>query len=119
MANITSTTHQSEELLHEYDHDWIRNQFRTTRNARCLTPFTEWLWGGMQYQLEHHLFPTMPRYKYPSLVSRIKTLAKKHGMVYKESTEFEIIAMNYMTYARVANEGPTIGAPSSRSGVSV
>jgi fatty acid desaturase len=29
----------------------------------CSNPFSEWLWGGMQYQLEHHLFPTMPRYK--------------------------------------------------------
>jgi hypothetical protein len=41
----------------------VAAQLRSTRDARTSTPFTEWLWGGMQYQLEHHLFPTMPRYR--------------------------------------------------------
>ena len=22
----------------------------------------DWLWGGLNYQIEHHLFPTMPRH---------------------------------------------------------
>ena len=42
----------------------LQNQFLTTRNIECPDWITEYLFGGMQYQLEHHLFPTMPRYKY-------------------------------------------------------
>lgn len=119
MANITSTTHQSEDLLYEYEHDWIKMQFKTTRNAKCLTPFSEWMWGGMQYQLEHHLFPTMPRYYYPALVPKIMELAERHNIEYRQSTEFEIIRQNYCTYFRVAKLPPSVGAPSSISGVSV
>ncbi len=49
-------------------------QYRSTRDAVCSNPFSEWLWGGMQYQLEHHLFPAMPRYKYPRLVAQVRAL---------------------------------------------
>lgn len=33
----------------------------TTRNMHP-GPFVDWLWGGLNYQIEHHLFPTMPRH---------------------------------------------------------
>uniref|UniRef100_A0A914H6T5 Fatty acid desaturase domain-containing protein n=1 Tax=Globodera rostochiensis TaxID=31243 RepID=A0A914H6T5_GLORO len=32
----------------------------TTRNMRP-SMFIDWFWGGLNYQIEHHLFPTMPR----------------------------------------------------------
>ncbi len=60
-ALIVTPTHQSEEYFEEYQPDWVTAQFRSTRNAVMTNPFSEWLWGGMQYQLEHHLFPSMPR----------------------------------------------------------
>lgn len=51
----------------------------------------------MQYQLEHHLFPTLPRYKYPELVCRrgcglglsclqvpiVRKFAAEHALQYK------------------------------------
>ena len=119
MANITSTTHQSEDLMYEYEHDWIKVQLTTTRNARCLSAFSEWIWGGMQYQIEHHLFPTMPRYRYPSLVPKIRALAERHGLEYRESDEFAIIAANYRTYARIAREPAHAGAPASSQGLTL
>lgn len=66
-ALIVTPTHQSEEYFEEYQADWVTAQFESTRNAVTTNPFSEWLWGGMQYQLEHHLFPSMPRSKYPEL----------------------------------------------------
>lgn len=68
MAFVVTSSHQSEDLFAEHEPDWVSAQFRTTRDAEPGNPFSDWLWGGMQHQLEHHLFPTMPRYKYPALV---------------------------------------------------
>jgi hypothetical protein len=65
-------SHQTEELLVAHEHDWVLNQFLTTRDARTANAFSEWLWGGMQYQLLHHLFPDMPRYKYPALRPKVE-----------------------------------------------
>lgn len=67
MAFIVTSSHQSEELFVEHEPDWVRAQFLSTRDAEPGNPFSAWLWGGMQHQVEHHLFPTMPRYKYTAL----------------------------------------------------
>merc|ERR1719478_1153159 len=73
-ATIVTVTHQSEDLFDVKMHDWVEAQFRSTRDAKTSNFFSEWLWGGMQYQLEHHLFPTMPRYKYVALAPRLRKL---------------------------------------------
>jgi fatty acid desaturase len=40
--------------------DFLRKQVLTTRNVRGGV-FTDVLLGGLNYQIEHHLFPNMPR----------------------------------------------------------
>ena len=101
-ATIVTSSHQNEDLMLEHEPDWVRSQIQTTRDAVTLTPFTEWLWGGMQYQLAHHLAPTMPRYRYPALRKVLSKFAKEHNMEYRLSNEFEIVKNNYYTYFKTA-----------------
>lgn len=46
----------------EHGRDWghLRRQVLTSRNIRG-GRLTDWLLGGLNYQIEHHLFPSMPR----------------------------------------------------------
>lgn len=46
----------------EHGRDWghLRRQVLTSRNIRG-GRVTDWLLGGLNYQIEHHLFPSMPR----------------------------------------------------------
>jgi len=115
-ALIVTPTHQSEELFDEYQADFVTAQFTSTRNAVMTNPFSEWLWGGMQYQLEHHLFPAMPRSKYPKLKNILKKFAKDTNVPggYRESGEFEILKMNWDLYRQVAKADAVVGAPYSR-----
>lgn len=115
-ALIVTPTHQSEAFFSEYQHDWATAQFTSTRNAVMSNPFSEWLWGGMQYQLEHHLFPTMPRGKYPALKPILQKFAEENNIPggYRESGEFEILYMNWKLYRTVARADPVVGAPYSR-----
>lgn len=115
-ALIVTPTHQSEELFADFQHDWVTAQFLSTRNAVTTNPFSEWLWGGMQYQLEHHLFPSMPRGKYPLLKPILQKFAKENNIPggYRESDEFEILKDNWKLYKRVAEADPVEGAPYSR-----
>ncbi len=64
VALVVTLSHESEEMLFEREPSYVINQFECTRDIVCPDFLTEYLFGGMQYQLEHHLFPTMPRYKY-------------------------------------------------------
>jgi fatty acid desaturase len=40
--------------------DWVERQVLTSRNIRP-NPVIDFLYGGLNYQVEHHLFPSMPR----------------------------------------------------------
>ena len=48
----------------------------------------------MQYQLEHHLFPTIPRYKYRDLVPLVKQFAEDNALEYKSTGSWDIIQDN-------------------------
>lgn len=48
----------------------------------------------MQYQLEHHLFPTMPRYKYRQLVPLVKEFAEENGILYRATGQWKILKDN-------------------------
>ena len=115
-ALIVTPTHQSEELFDEFQSDWVQAQFQSTRDAVTTNPFSEWIWGGMQYQLEHHLFPSMPRSKYPALRERLMKFAKDNNVVggYRETGEFEILKMNWELYRSVAKSDPVEGAISTQ-----
>jgi len=56
-------------------------QLWTTRN---MTPgiFTDWICGGLNYQIEHHLFPTMPRHNLNKLSPFVKKFCKEHNLPY-------------------------------------
>jgi len=97
---IVTATHQSEPLVAEEtsdEYDFVKIQFESTRNAYSPVAFTNWLWGGMQYQLEHHLFPTMPKYKYALISDRVREWAKNNGLNYRVDTVPQIIKRNLET----------------------
>jgi len=103
VAEIVTATHQSEDIISGVSYTFVEDQFRTTRDVDIDSTFMNYLWGGMQFQLEHHLFPTMPKYRYQSLKSRVKEFAKENGLEYRTSPLSEILTMNYETMRRFAS----------------
>jgi fatty acid desaturase len=41
--------------------------------------FNDWFTGHLNYQIEHHLFPTMPRHNYPLVAPMVRKLLAQHG----------------------------------------
>uniref|UniRef100_A0A915EN69 Fatty acid desaturase domain-containing protein n=1 Tax=Ditylenchus dipsaci TaxID=166011 RepID=A0A915EN69_9BILA len=56
-------------------------QLYTTRNMRSGI-FIDWLWGGLNYQIEHHLFPTMPRNNLKAVMPMIKEFCAENNLPY-------------------------------------
>jgi len=58
-------------------------QLRATRNVTddCIG-FAGWFTGGLHLQVEHHLFPTMPRHHLAKAAPIVEALCKKHGVRY-------------------------------------
>jgi fatty acid desaturase len=91
----------------------VTGQFRSTRDAEAVFgPLETWLWGGMDTQLEHHLFPTMPRYNYHKLRPVLKAWAEERGINYRISPSTTILYDNWKLMKDVAG-APPAAAPSS------
>jgi delta8-fatty-acid desaturase len=65
---------------------FVSHQMKTTRNIDC-SWWNDWLQGGLQYQIEHHLFPQMPRHNLEKVKPLVEKLCKRHDLKY-ESTGF-------------------------------
>ncbi len=85
MALIFAPNQKGEKMLKsEETHNWI-HQITLTRN---ITPsaFTSYIFGGLNYQIEHHLFPAMPRFNYPQAQKIVQSFCTTHHIPYKETT---------------------------------
>lgn len=102
VAEVVTATHQSEEMIPGISYQFAEDQFRTTRDVVLETGLANWFWGGMQWQLEHHLFPTMPKYRYPAVSKLLKKWAKENSIEYRASSSWEILKLNYNTMKKNA-----------------
>mmetsp|Transcript_22416 Transcript_22416/g.78566 ORF Transcript_22416/g.78566 Transcript_22416/m.78566 type:complete len:502 (-) Transcript_22416:246-1751(-) len=74
--------HGYEGHSHNDDDDcWFRMQLATSMDVES-NCWTEWLHGGLQYQVEHHLFPRVPRHNLRLLRPMILELCEKHDVEY-------------------------------------
>lgn len=62
--------------------DWALHQLSTTadfaRNSSLLT----WYLGGLNFQIEHHLFPNLPHVHYPRIAPLVEKTCRDHGAPY-------------------------------------
>lgn len=61
---------------------WIRYQILGTQNVDT-TWYDGWFHGGLQYQIEHHLFQAVPRHNLPKIQPWVKEFCEKHGLPYQ------------------------------------
>ncbi len=66
----------------------IVHQLKTTSNFGTKSKVLTWLIGGLNHQVEHHLFPNICHIHYPEISKIIKRMAKKYGIPYLEQPTF-------------------------------
>ncbi len=67
--------------------DYLRRQVLTSRNVRG-GRFVDLLLGGLNYQIEHHLFPSMPRPNLRRAQPLVRAFCAERGVSYSESGVF-------------------------------
>jgi fatty acid desaturase len=83
--------------------DYLRRQVLTSRNVRGGW-FTDWLLGGLNYQIEHHLFPSLPRANLRRAQAIVRTHCGERSITY---TETSLVG----SYAIVLRHLHALGAP--------
>ncbi|MEO1051379.1 MAG: acyl-CoA desaturase [Bacteroidota bacterium] len=61
---------------------WAVHQMQTTANFSRKSPVATFLCGGLNYQIEHHLFPNICHIHYPEISKIIESKAHQYGIPY-------------------------------------
>jgi fatty acid desaturase len=96
--------HKGMPTLTEADElDFLRRQVLTSRNVRG-SRFVDFLLGGLNYQIEHHLFPSMPRPNLRRAQPLVRAFCREHDIPYTEASLFG-------SYAEALRHLHAVGAP--------
>ena len=65
--------------------DFLRRQVLTSRNVKG-GPLTDLALGGLNYQIEHHLFPSMPRANLRRAQPVVRDFCRQRGVSYCQAS---------------------------------
>jgi len=82
IANIVFMNHYGCEHPKELKTNFVTLQLLTTKNVDP-SLWMNWFSGGLNLQIEHHLFPTMPRHNLIKLRPLVQKFCKDNGLVYQ------------------------------------
>lgn len=66
------------------EQEWMVHQLSTTANFATGSRIVSWLLGGLNFQVEHHLFPRISHVHYPAINQLVKATCKEFGITYLE-----------------------------------
>ena len=66
------------------ENDWAIHQVLTTANFAPKNLLIRWFVGGLNYQIEHHLFPKVSHVHYPEISLIVKETCKEFNIPYNE-----------------------------------
>ena len=70
------------------ENTWAIHQMRTTTNFGHRHKLFSWYVGGLNYQVEHHLFPNICHVHYRKIAPIVEQTAKEFGVPYKSKDTF-------------------------------
>lgn len=70
------------------ENNWAIHQLNTTTNFGNESKWFSWYVGGLNFQIEHHLFPNICHVHYRKIAGIVRDTAKEFGLPYKSSRTF-------------------------------
>lgn len=72
----------------EIKNSWAGHQLITTQNFAMKNKWLSWYVGGLNFQVEHHLFPNISHVHYPEIAPIVEQTAKEYGLPYYHTKTF-------------------------------
>jgi len=66
------------------ENSWAVHQAETTVDFARKYPLVSWFLGGLNFQIEHHLFPRICHVNYPALSKVVEATCREYGVKYSE-----------------------------------
>lgn len=85
---VEGTTYPLPNENYTIENNWAIHQMNTTVNFSRHNKFISWYVGGLNFQVEHHLFPNICHVHYPEISEIVKATAEEFGVPYLENKTF-------------------------------
>lgn len=105
---VEGTTHPLADENGTIENNWAIHQMNTTVNFSRNSRFISWYVGGLNFQIEHHLFPTICHVHYPYISDIVKNTADEFGVPYMENTTFSEALVSHLNTLRRFGRLPDI-----------
>ncbi|MFN8546944.1 MAG: acyl-CoA desaturase [Candidatus Eisenbacteria bacterium] len=84
---------------------WAIHQVQTTVDFSRRSRVASWLLGGLNYQIEHHLFPRICHVNYPAMSAIVESTCREYGIRYNVHPSFLAgVASHYRWLRRMGRE---------------
>ena len=98
--------------IHEHNmvssNDWYKHQALTASNHSLGSTFGFYFSGGLNYQIEHHLFPGVNHCHFPYIHKEIMAICEKHGVWYKAYDGYTDAFTDYYNWLKRLGNDPTL-----------
>ena len=64
------------------EEEWMEHQIRTTVNFARNNTLLSWYVGGLNFQIEHHLFPKISHIHYPAISKIVESVCAEYEVSY-------------------------------------
>lgn len=80
--------------------EWAIHQLKTTANFAPKSKLISWYVGGLNFQIEHHLFPKISHIHYPQISKIIKDTCKEFGVEYIEYPKMRYAVASHIAFLK-------------------
>lgn len=93
------------------ENSWAIHQLLTTTNFANNNRVLNWYVGGLNFQVEHHLFPNICHVHYRKIASIVKNTAEEFGLPYKSEPTFIGALISHAKLLKQLGERPAVLQP--------
>jgi linoleoyl-CoA desaturase len=103
---IEGTEYPKPDMEGNLENNWAIHQMLTTTNFGHREKLFSWYVGGLNYQVEHHLFPTICHVHYKKIAPIVEQTAKEFGVPYKAKDTFFAAVAAHARLLKTLGEKP-------------
>jgi linoleoyl-CoA desaturase len=89
-----------DETSGKIENEWAIHQIHTTANFATNNKIISWLVGGLNFQIEHQLFPRIAHGHYPAISKIIKRTCAEYGINYIEYPRMTSAIYSHIMYLK-------------------
>jgi linoleoyl-CoA desaturase len=106
--SVEGTSHPLPNEAGIIENDWAIHQMNTTVNFARHNKLLSWYVGGLNFQVEHHLFPRISHIHYPHIAPIVKQTAEEFGVPYLENKTFGLAIKSHIQFLQRLGRLPDI-----------